>query len=169
MLVDHALEKLANEVLDTARRKSVMVATAESCTGGIIAAMLTDIAGSSDVFDCAFVTYSNEAKASMLGVDSALIAEHGAVSEQVARAMAEGVLAHSQAMVSVSVTGIAGPGGGSAEKPVGRVHFASAIRGMKTLHSVKTYDNSGRSGIRLNAAKDALKLVLNALESLSRA
>ena len=104
-----------------------MLATAESCTGGLIAARCTDLAGSSDWFERGFVTYSNEAKHELLGVDNLLIAEHGAVSESVAQAMALGALRHSQAQVSIAVTGIAGPSGGSAEKPVGTVWFAWAL------------------------------------------
>jgi nicotinamide-nucleotide amidase len=109
----------------TAQQRTL--ATAESCTGGLIAAACTDLAGSSDWFERGFVTYSNAAKTSMLGVDAALIAAHGAVSEPVARAMAEGALRHSLAQVAVAVTGVAGPGGGSTEKPVGTVWLAWAL------------------------------------------
>ena len=111
---------------EKARGLRLKLATAESCTGGLVAAALTSIAGSSDVFDRGFVTYSNEAKAEMLGVNSALIEKHGAVSEAVAVAMAACALKESRAQISVAVTGIAGPGGGSAEKPVGLVHLAAA-------------------------------------------
>ncbi|MCX8516726.1 MAG: CinA family protein, partial [Rhodoferax sp.] len=106
------------------RQRGYLLSSAESCTGGLIAAACTDLAGSSEWFECGFVTYSNAAKHKMLGVDAALIASHGAVSEPVARAMAAGALQHSRAQVSVAVTGIAGPGGGSASKPVGTVWFA---------------------------------------------
>jgi nicotinamide-nucleotide amidase len=121
----------AADVIKRAAEAGMMVATAESCTGGLIAGALTDVAGSSAVFDCGFVTYSNEAKVDMLGVPMALIDEHGAVSAEVAEAMAAGALANSRAEAAVSVTGIAGPGGGSAEKPVGLVFM-----GVATLDNV---------------------------------
>ena len=119
-------EDLAEEVLKKARGLRLMIATAESCTGGLVAGALTSIAGSSDVFERGFVTYSNEAKAEMLGVERELIEAHGAVSAEVAVAMAACALKFSRAQISVAVTGIAGPGGGTAEKPVGLVHFAAA-------------------------------------------
>jgi nicotinamide-nucleotide amidase len=112
------------------RARGAMLATAESCTGGLIAAVCTSVAGSSDWFERGFVTYSNAAKTEMLGVDAALIAAHGAVSAEVARAMAEGALAHSSAHIAVAVTGIAGPSGGTPAKPVGTVWFALAERGV---------------------------------------
>ena len=115
------------QLADLMQKKSWMLASAESCTGGMIAAACTDLAGSSAWFERGFVTYSNAAKTSMLGVDEALIAQHGAVSEPVARAMVAGALARSEAQVGVAVTGVAGPGGGSAEKPVGTVWFAFAV------------------------------------------
>ena len=121
------------ELLELSRRVNLKIATAESCTGGLIAGCLTEIAGSSDVVERGFVTYSNEAKIEMLGVPKMLITLHGAVSEQVARAMAEGALARSLADITISVTGVAGPGGGTKEKPVGLVHFASAGRGRPTV------------------------------------
>jgi nicotinamide-nucleotide amidase len=119
----------AKLVLDAFRARGWKLATAESCTGGLIAAALTSVAGSSDVVERGFVTYSNEAKTEMLGVPAALIAAYGAVSAEVAAAMATGALAHSHADVAVSVTGVAGPGGGTAEKPVGLVWFGCAARG----------------------------------------
>ncbi len=119
-------EQLAEDVLQEMRGLGLKIATAESCTGGLVAAALTSVAGSSDVFERGFVTYSNEAKAQMLGVDPAMIRRHGAVSREVAIAMAHGALRTSRAHLSVAVTGIAGPGGGSPEKPVGLVHFAAA-------------------------------------------
>ena len=128
--------------------RGLMIATAESCTGGLIAATLTDIAGSSAVVDRGFVTYSNEAKTDVLDVPSALIAAHGAVSEPVARAMAEGALARSKADIAVSVTGIAGPGGGSADKPVGTVHFGCARRGGATIHSHQLFAGADRAMVR---------------------
>ena len=116
-----SIEELVQQLASKLTEKGWMLATAESCTGGMIAAACTDIAGSSQWFDRGFVTYSNEAKTEMLGVPTELIAKHGAVSEEVVRAMAEGAIRHSRAQVSIAVTGIAGPGGGSAEKPVGTV------------------------------------------------
>ena len=121
------------ELLELSRRANLKIATAESCTGGLIAGCMTEIAGSSDVVERGFVTYSNEAKIEMLGVPKMLITLHGAVSEQVARAMAEGALARSLADITISVTGVAGPGGGTKEKPVGLVHFACAGRGRPTV------------------------------------
>ncbi len=131
-MIDDGIAGAARALLARLRARGVMVATAESCTGGLIAAALTEIAGSSDVVDRGFVTYSNAAKASMLGVDPGVIAAQGAVSEAVARAMAEGALARSEAGVAVAVTGVAGPGGGSAEKPVGTVWFGLAALGVVT-------------------------------------
>lgn len=137
----------------------VTVATAESCTGGLIAGALTEIAGSSAVVERGFVTYSNEAKAEMLGVDADLIARFGAVSEPVARAMAEGALARSGVDRTVAVTGIAGPGGGSAEKPVGLVHFAVAGRGIETRHLAERFGDVGRSEVRLATVARALEML----------
>jgi nicotinamide-nucleotide amidase len=159
MLFDAALEHRAATLLAHLRTRGLTVATAESCTGGLVAAALTAIPGSSDVVDRGFVTYSNDAKVDMLGVPAALIATHGAVSEPVARAMAEGALRASTAGVTVSLTGIAGPGGGSAGKPVGLVHLAAARRGGPTLHLERRYGDLGRAGIREAALRDALDLV----------
>ena len=121
------------ETLDMAREAGLKIATAESCTGGLLAAALTSVAGSSTVFERGFVTYSNAAKMELLDVEPDVLETHGAVSEQTARQMAEGALAHSRADLAVSITGIAGPGGGSVEKPVGLVHFACAARDGETL------------------------------------
>lgn len=131
---DHDIEQLASGVLVACRDAGIKLATAESCTGGLIAGALTEIAGSSDVVDRGFVTYSNEAKNEMLGVPMNLFEAVGAVSEDVARAMAEGALARSEAGIAVSVTGIAGPGGGTEAKPVGLVHMAIARTGAGTSH-----------------------------------
>lgn len=151
---------LATQVLDKARAKGVKIATAESCTGGLAAAALTGIAGSSDVFERGFITYSNEAKAALLGVPSELIAKHGAVSEEVARAMAEGALSHAPVEIAVSVTGIAGPGGGSAGKPVGLVHFAAARKGGAVLHEECRFGDIGRNEVRTRSVAAALDLLL---------
>ena len=151
----------ARAVLDAARAAGWRVATAESCTGGMIAAALTDIAGSSDVVDRGFVTYSNAAKMQMLGVAEATLAAHGAVSEEVAREMAQGALARSEAQIAVSVTGIAGPGG-SEHKPEGRVCF-----GIATATTCRTetreFGAPGRAAVRQASTEHALALLLEAL------
>lgn len=141
-----------------------MLATAESCTGGMIAAALTDIAGSSTVVERGFVTYSNEAKAELLGIAPALIVTKGAVSLEVAAAMAEGALAHSHAAVAVSVTGIAGPGGGSPEKPVGLVWFGLSAGGKTTTDHIVFSGN--RAKVRRQATEKALALLLDGLNRL---
>jgi nicotinamide-nucleotide amidase len=152
----------AEELIRALRNKGWLMATAESCTGGLVAAAITDVAGSSDVFDRGFVTYSNAAKTDMLGVPAMMIAQHGAVSEAVARAMAEGALTHSSAQVAVSITGVAGPGGGSVEKPVGLVHFACATK-AKTVHLERSFGDLGRAAVRNAAVAQALQLVFDAL------
>ncbi|RCS24309.1 CinA family protein [Phyllobacterium salinisoli] len=156
-------EEKAKAVLDACRRDGIMLATAESCTGGLIAAALTDIAGSSDVVDRGFVTYSNAAKEEMIGVPSPLIAEFGAVSKEVALAMAEGALAHSRAGISVAVTGIAGPGGGTPEKPVGLVHITAMRESGTVLHRECRFGDLGRDGIRHATVIAALDLMLEIL------
>lgn len=150
---------LASDVLDALRRRGWHVATAESCTGGMIAAALTDIAGSSDVVDRGYVTYSNEAKSELLGVDSALIAAHGAVSREVAAAMAAGALARGQVDVAVAVTGVAGPGGGNAAKPVGLVWFGVASKGGQPRTERDIFPGT-RAEIRGAATNRALALLL---------
>ena len=149
----------AASVLEACRAGGVMVATAESCTGGLIAAVLTEIPGSSDVVDRGFVTYSNQAKQELLGVPADLLATHGAVSEPVARAMADGALARSRAGVTVAVTGVAGPGGGSADKPVGLVWLAVARRDGATVTVERRFGDIGRAGIRLETVRVALELI----------
>lgn len=159
---------LARKVLAAARAAGLTIATAESCTGGMIAAALTDIAGSSDVFDRAYVTYSNAAKSQMIGVPAGLIETHGAVSHQVAAAMAEGALRASGAGLVVAITGIAGPGGGSAHKPVGLVHFALAAQNGDLDRLERNYSPAlGRSGIRRAAMRDALVLLLHLIQRQS--
>ena len=148
----------AADVLARLRARGMMVATAESCTGGMIAGALTAVAGSSDVVDRGFVTYSNEAKTEMLGVPAALIEAAGAVSEEVARAMAEGALARSRAGVTVSVTGVAGPGGGSAEKPVGTVWFGLARRGGETACERRIFPGD-RAAVRDATVNYAMELL----------
>jgi nicotinamide-nucleotide amidase len=135
---------------------------AESCTGGLVSALFTEVAGSSDVIERGFVTYSNEAKVELIGVPEALLAEHGAVSEAVARAMAQGALLHSRADIAVAVTGVAGPGGGSAAKPVGLVHIAAARRDGTELHRECRFGDIGRGPIRLASVEVALQLISRA-------
>ena len=133
--------------------------TAESCTGGLIAAIITEVPGASDVFDRGFVTYSNHAKIQQLSVPEALILEYGAVSRQVAGAMAEGALRHASATHSVAVTGIAGPGGGTSENPDGLVYLAAATHGSKTVFLESRYGDIGRRAVRLATVRDALDLL----------
>jgi len=147
------------ETLDEARERGLMIATAESCTGGLLAAALTAVAGSSTVFERGFITYSNAAKQELLGVAGETLAAHGAVSEQTAREMAEGALHHSAADIAVAITGIAGPGGGSEEKPVGLVCFACAARDGETMALVKQFGDIGRADVRYQAMLTALDLL----------
>ena len=158
---DEAINKLAEQVLERCRAKKLMLATAESCTGGMIAAALTDIAGSSDVVERGYVTYSNAAKTELLGVPAELITRVGAVSEEVARAMATGALAHAPVDLAVAVTGIAGPGGGSAEKPVGLVHFGLARRGSAERAEHHVYPGD-RAAVRRATVERALQMLLEA-------
>jgi len=149
----------AEALLSACRAAGVKLVTVESCTGGLVSGLLTEIAGSSDVVDGGFVTYSNLAKERAVGVRGDLIGTHGAVSEAVARAMADGGLHVSSATLAVSITGVAGPGGGSAEKPVGLVHFATALRGGETLAHVERFGDLGRSEVRLASVRTAVGLL----------
>ncbi len=158
LLAPVSIELLADLML----KNGFFMATAESCTGGMIAAACTDLAGSSAWFERGFVTYSNAAKTAMLGVDAALIAQHGAVSQPVARAMAFGAIRHSQAQVSVAVTGVAGPTGGSLDKPVGTVWFAWSVNG--SLHSEMMRFNGDRAGVRQATVHHAIGKLLTLLE-----
>ncbi len=158
-MIDAELRETAKRVLDLFRARGLRIATAESCTGGLVAATLTEIAGSSDVLDCGFVTYSNSAKEAMLGVPAATLKRHGAVSGETAAAMAAGALKNSQADVSVAITGIAGPGGGTKKKPVGLVHFAAASRDGRRLARSRHYGKIGRSRVRLRSVAEALQLL----------
>ena len=153
------IEAAAIAVLEACRARGFKVATAESCTGGLVAGALTEIAGSSDVVDRGFVTYSNAAKTAMLGVPAALIERVGAVSQEVALAMVAGALAQSKADLAVAVTGIAGPNGGTAEKPVGLVHFGVMRRGGPATHERMVFAGLGRSEVRLATVAHALKLL----------
>ncbi|MGJ0395603.1 MAG: CinA family protein [Methylocystis sp.] len=158
----------AKTLLDAARAKGLRLATAESCTGGLVAAALTDISGASDVFERGFVTYSNEAKRDMLGVPWPLIEAHGAVSAEVARAMALGALDRSLADIAVAVTGVAGPGGGSADKPVGLVHFACARRGGAVDHVERRFGPLTRADIRAASVAQALDMLTEAVALAQR-
>ena len=153
----------ATALVASCRARGLVLATAESCTGGLVSALLTEVPGSSATFDRGFATYSNAAKTEMLGVPAALIAAEGAVSEAVARAMASGVLAHSPADVAVSITGVAGPGGGTAAKPVGLVHFACARRDGSVVAVERRFGDIGRSAVRLASVAQALDLFEAAL------
>jgi nicotinamide-nucleotide amidase len=153
------VEQLAHALLQQQR----LLATAESCTGGMIAAACTDLAGSSAWFERGFVSYSNEAKTELLGVDAALIAAHGAISEPVVRAMAQGALSHSRAQVAVAVTGVAGPSGGSRDKPVGTVWFGWSVRGQ--LSSEVRHFNGDRAAVRAATLRHALQRLVDLLGS----
>jgi nicotinamide-nucleotide amidase len=155
----------ATVLLEICRRKNLRIATAESCTGGLIAATLTEIPGSSDVVDRGFVTYSNAAKQAMLGVPAATLDQFGAVSRETAAAMATGALANAPAELVVSVTGIAGPGGGSAGKPVGLVHFAAAARRGGLIHRERRYGDIGRSEVRNASVVEALDMLRELAEA----
>ncbi|MCX2722662.1 CinA family protein [Roseibium salinum] len=157
------LTALTVTVLNALKAKGKMVATAESCTGGLICGALTEISGSASAVDRGFVTYSNEAKTELLGVPAELIRKAGAVSKEVAVAMAEGALTRSKADVAVSVTGIAGPDGGTEEKPVGTVHIAVACKSKPTEHVHCWFANRGRQAIRLETVQTALTSILNAI------
>jgi len=157
-MFDQELASRASHLLDRARTAGVMLSTAESCTGGLVSALLTDIAGSSDVVDRAFVTYSNEAKSEMLGIPARVITANGAVSREVASRMAQGALLKSNADLAVSITGIAGPGG-SEHKPAGLVHFGLATRGRSVITRVHRYGDRGRGEVRRAAVITALDLL----------
>lgn len=158
------LQDDAEQLLAQCRTRGMMISCAESCTGGLISALFTEIAGSSDVFERGFVTYSNEAKADLLGVPMEMINQWGAVSTQVAQAMASGALQHSKADISVSVTGVAGPGGGSANKPVGLVHLSVAQKNGSLIDEVCQFGDIGRSNVRQSTIKAALELLKKSLE-----
>jgi nicotinamide-nucleotide amidase len=164
-MTDDELHAAARRLLDYARARNLRLVTAESCTGGLVIAALTEIAGASDVVDRGFVTYSDEAKEMVLGVPAATLAAHGAVSRQTAEAMAAGALARSPADVSVAVTGIAGPGGGTALKPVGLVHFAVAQRHGRSIAREYRYGDIGRAEIRRRSVLEALSLLMELMSA----
>lgn len=158
-MVDAELSERAGALLDLCRAKKLKIAAAESCTGGLLAATLTDIAGSSEVFERGFVTYSNAAKEKMLGVTPSTLAKHGAVSRETAEAMAKGALAHAPVDLAVSITGIAGPGGAVPGKPVGLVHFAASSRAGRLIHRERRYGEIGRTQIRRASVIEALAML----------
>lgn len=162
---DDAAVAAARTLLEVCRSKKLTIVTAESCTGGLVAGALTAIAGASDVVDRGFVTYSNGAKHDMLGVPEETLRRFGAVSEETARAMASGALARSPAVLSVAITGVAGPGGGSKEKPVGLVHFAAAVRGGDVHHRRVEYGNVGRDIVRMKSVLQALAMLRELAET----
>ena len=164
-LIDDPIFGRAEALIEKGASAGIMVATAESCTGGMIAAAISDVAGSSSLLDRGFVTYSNEAKAEMLGVSMDDIERDGAVSQTVAAAMAEGALARSNADMTIAVTGIAGPSGGSADKPVGLVWFACACSWAPTLVTSCQFDDNGRAYIRHHTVLYALDILLDTLDS----
>jgi nicotinamide-nucleotide amidase len=158
-MADAETQAAATALLELCKAKKLMVATAESCTGGLVAGALTDIAGSSAVVDRGFVTYTNEAKHQMLGVPSDTLDRCGAVSRETAEAMARGALGHANADIVIAVTGIAGPGGGSAEKPVGLVHFAAASRIGDLNHREKRFGDIGRAEVRRRSVLEAIAML----------
>lgn len=164
-MIDQELRAAARDVLDACRARNLKLAVAESCTGGLLAAALTEIPGSSDVLDRGFVTYSNAAKQAMLDVPASVLETRGAVSKETAEAMAAGALQRSGADVTAAVTGVAGPGGGTAAKPVGLVHFAAARRGGSLLHRERRYGDLGRAEIRRRSVLDALAMLAEVVAS----
>jgi nicotinamide-nucleotide amidase len=158
-MADRETEAAATALLDLCKAKKLMVATAESCTGGLVAGALTDIAGSSAVVDRGFVTYTNEAKHQMLGVPNETIERHGAVSRETAEAMVRGALGHANADLAVSITGIAGPSGGTADKPIGLVHFAAASRSGNLIHRERRFGDMGRGAVRRLSVLEALAML----------
>jgi nicotinamide-nucleotide amidase len=158
-MFDRKLLATAERILQAARQRKLKIATAESCTGGLVAALLTEIPGSSDVVDRAFVTYSNEAKQAMLGVPTGTLMRYGAVSRQTASAMARGALANSDADIAVAITGVAGPGGGTAKKPVGLVHFYALARDGRKIRREKRYGRIGRAKVRMRSVAEAAAML----------
>jgi nicotinamide-nucleotide amidase len=156
---DHELVAQATHLLDLCRAKTLSIATAESCTGGLLAGALTEIPGSSDVFERGFVTYSNAAKMAVLGITRDRLEAFGAVSRQTAEAMASGTLAKAPVALAVAITGIAGPGGGTTDKPVGLVHFAAASRSGRLIHEEQRYGEIGRSKVRRAAVRRAIAML----------
>ena len=157
-MIPDDIAQSAERLLEISRQNGLKIATVESCTGGLVAAALTAIAGSSDVVDRGFVTYTNEAKSDLAGVPHALFEQVGAVSEEVARAMARGGVEHSQANIAVGITGVAGPGGGSVEKPVGLVHISAYREGGEALHERNVFPGD-REAVRMASVRKALAMM----------
>src|SRR5689334_18140285 len=158
-MLDEDIVEAAKNLLAICKRKNLLIATAESCTAGLVAGTLTEIPGVSSILDRGYITYSNEAKHEMLGVPRDTLAKHGAVSAQTAEAMVRGVLGHSRVHLAVSVTGIAGPDGGSAEKPVGLVFFGAGTRGGKLVCAEKRYGDIGRDKVRKQSVLQAFRML----------
>jgi nicotinamide-nucleotide amidase len=158
-MIDDDIVEAAKLLLDICKRKNLTVATAESCTAGLVAGTLTEVPGTSSILDRGFITYSNEAKQDMVGVSAATLKAHGAVSRETAGEMARGALSHAPVDLAVSVTGIAGPDGGSSEKPVGLVHFAAASRGGQFIHVEKRFGAIGRSEVRKQSVLQAFRML----------
>ena len=158
-MINPALTAAARALLELCRERKLKITTAKSCTGGLVAATLTDIPGSSDIVDRAFVTYSNAAKQAMLGVPPALLERFGAVSQETAEAMARGALAHAPVQLAVSITGIAGPGGAVPGKPVGLVHFAACSRTRRLVHQERQFGDIGRTQVREASVAVALAML----------
>lgn len=165
-MADWLITEAATTLIKLCTKRKLTIATAESCTGGLVASALTDVPGSSAVLDRGFVTYSNAAKQQVLGVPPSTLRAYGEVSRQTAEAMARGVLAKSRVDLAVAVTGIAGPGGGSAEKPVGLVHFAVASRDGTTMHDAKRYGDIGRAEVRHKSVLQALAMLTELAETI---
>src|ERR1044071_6299437 len=158
-MLDDDIVEAGKRLLDICKRKNLLIATAESCTAGLVSGTLTEIPGVSSILDRGYVTYSNEAKHEMLGVPRDVLDRHGAVSRETAEAMMRGVLGHSRVHLAVSITGIAGPDGGTKEKPVGLVHFATASRAGKLLHVEKRYGDIGRADVRKQSVLQAFRML----------
>jgi nicotinamide-nucleotide amidase len=158
-MLDDDIVEAARRLLDVCKRKKLFVATAESCTAGLVAGTLTEVPGVSSMLDRGFITYSNESKQEMLGVKPQTLDTHGAVSRETALEMAQGALARSPVDLAVSVTGIAGPDGGSAEKPVGLVHFGAVSRGGQSVHSEQHYGDIGRALVRKHSVLQAFRML----------
>ncbi|MFZ5693402.1 MAG: CinA family protein [Pseudomonadota bacterium] len=158
-MVDDDIVDAAKRLLDICRRKHLTVATVESCTAGLVAGTLTEIPGTSSILDRGFVTYSNQAKQDMVGVSAATLKAHGAVSRETAEEMARGAITRAPVDLAVSVTGIAGPDGGSAQKPVGLVHFAAASRSGQLVHAEKRFGAIGRSAVRKQSVLQAFRML----------
>ncbi len=157
------IQTLARLVIDDARERSLRIVTAESCTGGLVAGAICSIPGASDVFERGFVAYTNRAKQELLGVSGDLIADLGAVSEPIARMMAEGAVENSHAHVAIAITGVAGPGGGTPMKPVGTVHFATARANQSVQHRMEMFETEDRLGIQMAAVQTALEMLRDRL------